>query len=271
MRAETLMPIAFRWSLLLIFALAGLAVSGPARAQSFDCEAATAPVEEMICADAALSQADSDLSDAWLEAIDAAADPAGLMRSQRAWLRTRDACPDKACIAAAYRDRIPVVRATPRAGWAVHRDPELGLTFEYLANREVRRCPEGYGPCAALYGRFRGRADQLLMVFQTFEGGLHQIAGAEAGFEQRDGGWFTTYGRFRPQEVEPFGSGGLDGLQATIICGIDDENGFHAAGGECYWGVLSDGRRSVVMTTEGVAGLDADTRRSVDTLKFLEP
>jgi uncharacterized protein len=272
MRPETLTPITLRMSLLLALALAGLAASGSARAQSFDCEAASGRVEEMICAEEALGQADTGLSEAWRETIDVAADPAGLVRSQRAWLRTRNACPDKACVMAAYRQRTPVVRAAPRAGWAVHRDLERGITFEYLANREVKPCPEAYGPCIAIYGYARGRPDTLLVTLQAFDGALEEIASREAGFEARDGGWFTTYGRFEPQPVELFQKDGLSGMQATIICGVSIGDGFHAAAGECYYGVLSDGRRSVVATTDGGAGgLDESTNWSLTTLNFTQP
>lgn len=270
MRHLTLLPILLRLALPAAFSLAGLAATGPARAQSFDCEAAMERVENMICSDEALGALDYELDEAWSETIDVAADPAALMRSQRAWLRTRNACRDSACVAAAYRERVPVVRAAPRAGWSVYRNPELGLTFEYLANREVRACPDEMERCVAIYGRYFG-APRLLMAFQRFDGPLEAVAQSEAGFEPRDGGWFTTYGRFEPQPVGRFQSQGLDGMQAVITCGISDENGFHAAAGECYWGVLSDGGRSVVIMTEGVGGLDADTRHSVDTLTFLEP
>ncbi|HYC69529.1 lysozyme inhibitor LprI family protein [Brevundimonas sp.] len=271
MRFMTLTPILLRLALPLAVSLAGLAATGPARAQSFDCEAAFERVEVMICTDDALGALDYEMNEAWSDTIDMAADPAALMRSQRAWLRTRNACPDSACVAAAYRARIRVVRASPRAGWSVYRNPALGLTFEYLANREVRACPEGFERCVSLHGRLGGQPDRPLMMFQRFDGPLEAVAQSEAGFEARDGGWFTTYGRFEPQAVARSRSQGLERMQAVITCGISDENGFHAAAGECYWGVLSDGRRSVVITTEGVGGLDAATRHSVDTLQFVQP
>jgi uncharacterized protein len=267
MRTVTLLPLI--WSSL--FLALSLAAPASARAQSFDCEAASGRAETLICADEALGQLDYELAEAWEATVDYAAEPAALIRSQRAWLRTRNACRDSACIATAYRERIPVVRATPRAGWAVYRDPRLGLTFEYLANREVRACPEGFERCAAVHGWLNGRPDRLLMAFQAFDGPLEAVAQSEAGFEPRNGGWFTTYGRFEPQPVEPFQSQGLQGLQSGVVCGLSDETGFHAAAGECYWGVLSDGRRSVVITTQGIGGLDAETRHSVDTLQFLGP
>ena len=57
-------------------------------------------------------------------------------------------------------------------------------------------------------------------------------------------------GRGTPQAVERFSGAGWRGMRATITCGISDpETGFHAAGGECYWAVLSNGKRAAVANT----------------------
>ncbi|HEX8661929.1 MAG TPA: lysozyme inhibitor LprI family protein [Brevundimonas sp.] len=260
---------------LLAAALWLLFAPGPAEAQSFYCDDDSKRVETLICADENLSALDTEMSEAYLAVIDVAADPAGLVRSQRAWLRTRNACGDRACLAAAYDQRRPVVLATPRAGMATHRDPVLGLAFEYLANRRVEPCPEGHseGPCTAVFGYRGGWPNVHLASFQVFDGTLEAIAQREAGFEPRDGGWFTTYGRFEPQRVELFRSGALSGMRASVICGIEDETGFHAAGGACFWGVLSDGRRSILVTAEGAEGAPPDeiANELAATLQLIQP
>lgn len=253
---------------------AALAFTGPAKAQSFDCDRASTRVERLICGDEALKARDEGLADDYRQTLDVAADPDALVRSQRAWLRSRDGCPDARCVAQAYDDRSVALDNAERAGFATYRNARLGVAFEYMANRRVQPCPDIYEreQCVMILGRFGGRPDEPLMTFQVFNGPLEQVAESEAGFEPRDGGWFTTYGRFQPQTVERFQGPGWTGMQAVITCGIsDDETGFHAAGGECYWGVVSDGRRSVLITTDGLAGLDGATRRSVETLRFLQP
>jgi uncharacterized protein YecT (DUF1311 family) len=260
---------------LLAAALWLLFTPAPAKAQSFYCEDARERVETLICADESLGELDTEMSEAYLAVIDVAADPARLVRSQRAWIRRRNACRDRACVAAAYDQRKPVVLATPRAGMAIHRDPALGLTFEYLANRRVEPCPaeDSEGPCTTVYGYRGGWPNVRLASFQVFDGSLEEIARREAGFEPRDGGWFTTYGRFQPQPVELFRSGALSGMRATVMCGIDDETGFHAAAGACFWGVLSDGRRSILVTADGAEGAPPDeiANEFAATLQLTQP
>jgi hypothetical protein len=56
----------------------------------------------------------------------------------------------------------------------------------------------------------------------------------------------------------------------TISCGVSDpETGFHAAGGDCFWAVMSNGKRAVVVDTEGLLGNDPATMRSVESFQFL--
>ncbi|WP_010093251.1 hypothetical protein [Burkholderia ubonensis] len=38
--------------------------------------------------------------------------------------------------------------------------------------------------------------------------------------------------------------------------------------GECYWAVLSNGRRAAVATTQGIIGTDDATLHSVSTFRF---
>ena len=158
--------------------------------------------------------------------------------------------------------------ATP-AGWKTHADPELGVSFDYPADRQIMRCPDIEGPCAMVGGG--GRSP--LMV-QPFDGGLEAVAREHAGFEpqgtQQGAEWKTTYGRFEPVTVQRFTGEGWTGMRATITCGISDESGFHAGAGECLWAVLSDGARSAVVTTDGLLPIDAEVERTVASVRFLQ-
>jgi hypothetical protein len=79
----------------------------------------------------------------------------------------------------------------------------------------------------------------------------------------------TTYGRFEPVAVERFVTAAGPGLKATVTCGLDDENGFHAGAGDCLWAVTGDGTHAVVATTRGRIGLDDDTLKSLTSLRFV--
>ncbi|MBY4723388.1 MULTISPECIES: hypothetical protein [Burkholderia] len=57
-------------------------------------------------------------------------------------------------------------------------------------------------------------------------------------------------------------------MRATITGISDPETGFHAAGGDCYWAVLSNGKRAVVANTQGIVGTDDATMHSVSSFRF---
>jgi uncharacterized protein YecT (DUF1311 family) len=240
-----------------------------ARAQSFNCEAAFSAVEQMICSDKELSRLDVDLEGAYKAAARAPATRGSLVAAQRAWLARRDACADRACVHAAYEDRLAVLRGDRRTGWVAYRNAALGIAFERSADRQVGPCRDAPAPnCVALLGAFRGRTIELA-AFQVFDGPLETVATDQAGFEpQADGRWMTTYGRSAPHQVERFSAGGLAGMRSTVTCGISDETGFHAAAGECIYVVVSNGRRSVVASTNGVGGADAATARTIASLRI---
>lgn len=260
-----------QWMAGLLLAAAVLAGSATtASAQWFDCSKASTRAERTICADETLRTLDGDMSWIYSQVGDLAADRPALVRAQRAWLAERDACADAACMARAYRRRIQALVETPRAGWTTYRDETLGITFEHLANRRVAPCGEGFERCVALYGPLFGK-EALLVAFEIHDGDLETVATEHAGFELREGdGWYTTFGRFEPVRVGTFIGQGWQGMEATVTCGIsDEETGFHAAAGECYWGVVSNGRRAVVISTEGIGGDDPASRRTVTSLRFL--
>ncbi|MGS0893901.1 lysozyme inhibitor LprI family protein [Burkholderia stagnalis] len=255
----------------LCFAVAALCLSLSAHADGIDCTHAKTRTDRLICGDKALVSADGALAVDYDRTIDAAADQPAVIRSQREWLRRRDACGDAACVAAAYRDRAAALKQVKRAGWKTYRDPALGIAFEYLANRQVKKpCPAlGDERCVAIVGRNMTYSDYFI-AFEIVDGALEPVAEKEAGFvRQDDGKWMTTNGPGVPQEVERFSGAGWRGMHATITCGISDpETGFHAAGGECYWAVLSDGKRAAVANTEGIVGTDDATLHSVSTFRF---
>lgn len=73
----------------------GMVAGGTAHAQpSFDCKAASTPVEKAICADPKLADADQEIADAYktLQSLSGAADRERLRAEQKAWLAQRNQC-----------------------------------------------------------------------------------------------------------------------------------------------------------------------------------
>ena len=73
---------------------------------SFNCAVATGTVEQIICHNSNLAEADRDLNQTYeATAAEPGIDPKRLRRAEDAWLLTRNKCTTDACVAAAYATR----------------------------------------------------------------------------------------------------------------------------------------------------------------------
>lgn len=105
---ETFMKHAF--AVVLLFA------SCSASAASFDCRKAATFVEKEICTNLVLSKLDDTLADNYKMMLlaEVGADTRAAQKAiQKAWLRTRNACTDYACIEKNYRQRIDAICEVP--------------------------------------------------------------------------------------------------------------------------------------------------------------
>lgn len=82
-----------------------------ANAASFDCKLAHNGLETMICADGAVSKLDEQLDAVYTELRKASNDEGREKATQLAWLKTRNACVDLACLRRAYESRITALQA----------------------------------------------------------------------------------------------------------------------------------------------------------------
>lgn len=149
----------------------------------------------------------------------------------------------------------------------------LGVAFDPAAGQQARPCDDDTPRCLILVDPSAEAFMRDLLTIEVHDGALEAVAAGEAGFvRDADGKLMTTYGRFEPVPVETFEVDGKQGLRAVVACGISDpETGFHAAGGECLWAVVSDGERSVVISSSGYGnGLEA-AEAALASLRFLPP
>jgi uncharacterized protein len=93
-----------------------LLTAGAATAGGIDCAKAKTPVEKLLCADPALKKADAGVADAFDQALNASPDQQGVRASQRDWLKTRNACPDAACLAEVHAKRQAELTAMASEG-----------------------------------------------------------------------------------------------------------------------------------------------------------
>lgn len=113
------------------------------QAASFDCTKATSKIEKMICADAELSRLDEEMATQFHQAKKELHNTAWFADQQRLWLKHRNACNDRSCLAASYRQRLDSI------GWYVEieKNPEQTVvgknevyTYELEVNNDDNVC-----------------------------------------------------------------------------------------------------------------------------------
>lgn len=101
-----------------------------AQAADLDCNKAQTAIERMICANADLTLLDKLLGytygeqHARLDAMEESGQAAALERTQQAWLKQTESCPDPGCLKDAYRERVAAIDGVTAAG--VPDSPEKG-------------------------------------------------------------------------------------------------------------------------------------------------
>jgi len=150
--------------------------------------------------------------------------------------------------------------------WKRFSDPALGIEFSYPGDRTVAKGCHGSESCVALVGHPMTDSDYLV-AFEVFDGDLETVAVERAVFRKRKDGWIAR-GRYTEHQVMPLTGPGWQGIKSTVSCGISTQQGTHAGAGECLWAVLSNGRRSVVVDTQGIVGIDDHSLRSIKSLRF---
>jgi hypothetical protein len=156
--------------------------------------------------------------------------------------------------------------AADAAEWNVFRDPRLGIEFSYPNSRRVATRCHSSNKCVALIDNSAPNGNYLA-AFEVFDGPLDIVAVEQAVFQKEGDNW-SANGRSAKHPVEALTGPGWRGLKSVVDCGVSDGEGFHAGAGECLWVVISNGKRSVVVDTEGIGGLDPDTMRSIRSVRF---
>ncbi len=242
-----------------------LAVTSSARA--IECHIARSAIEKRICKSEELMNLDSSLNAVYWSVVAAVDNPEKLRRDQIGWLsQVRAKCDSDHCLVKVHKDRIIVLDAILKSRWKLYSDKEFGIEFSYPRNRSVIKNDNDF----YLTEFHASEKHNYIIHFRVGDGDFESANAKEFIFGKRDGRWFSVMGRFNNSPAELISGDGWSGVFTTIICGISDEDtGFHAAGGECLYALLSDGERYVLAETEGVLGLDLETEKSLRSLKFL--
>jgi uncharacterized protein len=250
-----------------LLAVAIMAAPGIVVGASFDCSKAGTSVEKTICASRRLSDLDEQLANAYESVILLSDHPDRVRSLQWEWLRNaRNQCRDEACLKGVYENRLAQLAATKKLQWKSFHNTHLGIEFSYPSNRKVKIGCRGSKNCIALLGKPMPNSDYLV-AFEVFDGDLETVAVDKAVFEKKHDGWIAR-GSSGEHPVAQIAGPGWQGLKSTVDCGVSDSNGFHANAGECMWVVLSNGKRSVVVDTQGIVGIDEVSMRSIHSIRF---
>lgn len=172
-----------------------------------------------------------------------------------------------ACAALGVAHAVPV-NSGSRQGWLEHSDRALGIRFQYpstyrvwsrgndiFIDEQVRTSRKSTYHQAkevdlAFNGRILSNSDLYLVRLSIGRGDFHLANQKYKVFESRDAGMHVLLGRFENPQAKKINSVRWKGYEALIICSTEDEYGFHAAGGLCYWSLVSDDTRFALIDSQ---------------------
>ena len=96
--------------------------------------------------------------------------------------------------------------------------------------------------------------ESYVIHIRVQKGSFDEINKKEKVFTPQNGIMMGDLGRFGLMKAKPIAASGWKGYETKVICSVfDPKIGPHAAGGECYWAIGSNGVESFVVDTLGYA------------------
>jgi len=153
--------------------------------------------------------------------------------------------------------------------WLDFSDQKLGVQFKYPRHWKVwTQGDDIFLDKRSSVQKKRTKYFQLDSVDRAFNGRIHSndglyllhLATGAGDFEgannrylvfKREGkGLRLAYGRFDNLSAEKIKTKQWSGYASPAICSTEDASGFHAAGGLCYWSLISDGHKFVLADSQ---------------------
>ncbi len=126
----------------------------------------------------------------------------------------------------------------------------LGISFSYPRNWKYKSCEQDYSHNDCIGFKNRTSKRDYILTIELKDATLEQALDDHGLFEKIEGKWIKR-GRFGRGETTAIAVDGWRGLYGIADCGISDQYGFHAAGGECLSVVMSNGKQALVIESDG--------------------
>lgn len=150
---------------------------------------------------------------------------------------------------------------------------ELFIRLKSSSTAETKRVPT-LEPKAdrAINGRILSQDGHYLLHLSLGSGDFHLANTKHQIFEKSSDGMRVAFGRFQNPRAEKLERNGWKGYASTIVCStFDEETGFHAAGGLCYWALVSDNSRYVVLDSMALSPQEEQMVRGImKSLRFIK-
>ncbi len=133
-----------------------------------------------------------------------------------------------------------------------YRNSKEGYEFLYPQKYKLAACGGLYDPHLCVGFDVVPGDDESEVYVVMLPMGLEQALRDDVNslFEKVGGKWIR-HGRGADSPTYPLSGRGWRGLYAITVCGISDETGFHAAGGDCLSAVLNKGGRTFLIESDG--------------------
>lgn len=94
--------------------------------------------------------------------------------------------------------------------------------------------------------------ESYVLHIRVQKGSFDEINMKEKVFAPQNGIMMGDLGRFGLMKAKPITANGWKGYETKVICSVfDPKTGPHAAGGDCYWAIGSNGETTFVVDTLG--------------------
>ena len=114
--------------------------------------------------------------------------------------------------------------------------------------------------------------ESYVLHIRVRKGNFDEINRKEKVFTLQNGIMMGDLGRFGLMKAKPIAASGWKGYETQVICSVfDPKTGPHAAGGDCYWAIGSNGEESFVVDTLGDARYLKLARQVVRTIRIKGP